>query len=108
MKSIRLAKQAEEHLVDIAEWTFRPFGPRQADACEKDLIQCCERIAGGTPPRQSCTVLVDGIDKDWFFTRAGQHFVVFLEREDEVIIVGFLHSRSNLPAKLRHIADLKE
>ena len=77
MKSIRHAKQAEEHPVDIAEWTFRTFGPRQADAYEKDLIQCCERIAGGIARRQSCTVLVDGIDKDWFFPRAGQHFAVF-------------------------------
>ena len=34
--------------------------------------------------------------------------MVFLEREDEVIIVDFLHSRGNLPARLRHIADLKE
>ena len=108
MKSVRLAKQAEEHLVEIAEWTFRTFGPRQADAYEKDLIQCCERIAGGIARRQSCTVLVDGIDKDLFFTRAGQHFVVFLERENEVVIVDFLHSRSNLPAKLRYIADRKE
>lgn len=55
--------------------------------------------------RQSCTALVDGIDTDLFFTRAGQHFVVFLEREAEVIIVDFLHSRSNLAAKLRNIAD---
>ena len=58
--------------------------------------------------RQSCTALVDGIDTDLFFTRAGHHFVVFLEREDEVIIVDFLHSRGNLAAKLHKIADHME
>ena len=78
--------------------------PRQADAYEKDLIQCCERIAGGVARRQSCTALVDGIDKDLFFTRRTT-FRGVLERKDEVIIVDFLHSRSNLPAKLRHIED---
>ena len=108
MKSIRLTKQAQEQLVNIAEWTFHTFGPRQAEAYEKDLIQCCERIGGGVARRQSCTALVDGIDKDLFFTRAGQHFVVFLERKDDVIIVDFLHSRSDLPAKLRHIGDRME
>ena len=35
--------------------------------------------------------------------RAGEHFLVFLDRPDEVIIVDILHSRSDLP---RHVAAL--
>ncbi|WP_430450529.1 hypothetical protein [Rhodophyticola sp.] len=37
------------------------------------------------------------------FVRAGEHFLVFLDRPDEIIIVDILHSRSDLP---RHIAAL--
>lgn len=103
MKPFRLTRQAEEHLTEIAIWTLDTFGPRQADAYEEDLILRCEQIANGTAPHQSCAILVDSIKKDLRFTRAGQHFVVFLETDDEVIIVDFLHSRSNLPAKLAHL-----
>ena len=83
MKSIRLTKQAEEQLASIAEWTFQTFGPRQADAYEKDLIQCCERIAGGMAHRQSCTALVDGIDKDVSLQKLG----VLRGRASQALIV---------------------
>ncbi|MGC1495431.1 MAG: type II toxin-antitoxin system RelE/ParE family toxin [Sulfitobacter sp.] len=103
MKPFRLTRQAEDHLTDIAIWTFETFGPRQSDAYEDDLILRCEQIANGTAPHQSCKILVDGIKEDLRFTRAGQHFIVFLENDDEVIIVDFLHSRSDLPAKIAHL-----
>lgn len=105
MKPFRLTKQAEEHLIEIAIWTFDTFGARQADAYEQDLIFRCEQIAIGTAPHQSCAVLDEGLKADLRYTRAGQHFIVFLEFDDEVIIVDFLHSRSDLPAKLAHLED---
>lgn len=105
MKSVRLTKQAEEHLTEIAVWTFETFGPRQADAYEEDLIARCEQIARGSASHQSCAILVDNIEADLRFTRAGQHFVVFLENEDEIIIVDFLHSKSDLPAKIAHLEN---
>lgn len=105
MKPFRLTRQAEEHLTEIAIWTSDTFGPRQADAYEQDLILRCEQIANGTAPNQSCSILVEGLKADLRYTRAGQHFIVFLEYDDEVIIVDFLHSRSDLPAKLAHLED---
>jgi plasmid stabilization system protein ParE len=41
--------------------------------------------------------------KDLRFVRAGEHFIVFLDRSDELIIVDILHPRSDLP---RHVAAL--
>ena len=105
MKQFRLTRQAEEHLTEIAIWTFDTFGPRQADAYEQDLILRCEQIANGTASNQSCAVLVDGLKADLRYTRSGQHFVVFLEYDEEVVIVDFLHSRSDLPAKIAHLED---
>ena len=61
-----------------------------------------EAIAKGEVASRSCAVLVSGAE-DLRFVRAGEHFLVFLDRPDEVIVVDILHSRSDLP---RHVAAL--
>jgi toxin ParE1/3/4 len=100
-KPWRLTRQAEVSLLDIALWTIDTFGPRQAQAYEEDLITHCSGIASGSVPSQSCRAIIDpDLKEDLRFARSGQHFIVFVEDEDRVIIVDFLHSRSNLPAKL--------
>ena len=80
------------------------FGARQADAYEEDLLHRCEQIANGTERHQSCSPLVTDNDTDLRFTHSGQHFIVFIENEDEAINIEFLHSRRSLPAKLSHMA----
>ena len=44
---------------------------------------------------------------DLRFVRAGEHFLVFLNQPDEVIIVDILHSRSNLPHHMAALMALK-
>ena len=100
----RLTRAAEAALIDIARWTFETFGPRQADAYAEDLIATCRDIAAGTVQTQDCRRLIaPDLPEDLRFARVGQHFVVFLEGADEVIIIDVLHSRSDLP---RRLADL--
>jgi len=100
-KPWRLTRQAEASLLDIALWTIENFGPRQAQAYEEDLITRCSSIASGSVTSQSCRAIIDpNLKEDLRFARSGQHFIVFLEDEASVIIVDFLHSRCNLPAKL--------
>jgi len=101
-RSFRLTRRAEDSLVDIAEWTIQQFGVRQADIYETELVARCEAIARGEAVSQSCSVLVDN-EADLRYARAGEHFVVFLERSTEILVVDILHSRSDLP---RHIAAL--
>ena len=103
-KSWRLTRQAEASLLEIALWTITTFGPRQAQAYEEDLIACCSRIASGTVTSQSCRILINpDLVEDLRFTRSGQHFIVFVEDQNSVIIVDFLHNRSDLPAKLARL-----
>lgn len=103
-KPWRLTKAAQESLVDIAIWTIETFGPRQAEAYEEDIIACCEDIASGKSQSQSCRQLIDpDLPEDLRFARTGQHFIVFVDTPDQVIILEFLHSRSDLP---RHLAGL--
>lgn len=104
-KSWRLTRQAEASLVDIALWTLENFGSRQSAAYEEDLIRRCIDIADGTAISQGCRQLIDpSLPEDLRFTRSGQHFVVYIEDSDRVIIVDFLHSRSDLPRKLAALA----
>ena len=99
-RSFRLTRRAEASLVEIAHWTIQNFGPRQADLYEAEVIARCEAIAKGEAASRSCAVLVSGAED---LLRAGEHFLVFLDRPDEVIVVDILHSRSDLP---RHVAAL--
>lgn len=100
-KPWRLTRQAERSLVEIARWTFKTFGPRQAEAYEADLIARCAAIAAGEAPSQDCRRLIDpDLPDDLRFTRAGQHFIVFVDMAELVIIVDVLHSRSDVPRRL--------
>ena len=103
----RLTRQAEASLVNIALWTIETFGPRQAAAYEEDLIDRCIEIADGSAISQECRRLVDPeLREDLRFTRAGRHFIVFVEDADQVTIVDFLHARSDPPRRLAALADL--
>ncbi len=101
-RSFRLTRRAEASLTEIARWTIENFGLRQTELYEAELLNRCESILNGQAYSRSCAVLVDEAD-DLRFVRAGEHFLVFLDQPDEVIIVDILHSRSNLP---RHMAAL--
>lgn len=104
----RLTRLAEASLVEIARWTQDTFGPRQAAAYEDDLIARCTEIAAGTALSQDCRRLIaPDLPEDLRFTRCGQHFIVFVEDTAQVIVVDFLHSRSDLPGKLASLPDPK-
>ncbi len=107
-KPWRLTRAAETSLVEIARWTHETFGPRQAAAYEEDLIATCRDIAAGTALSQDCRRLVDpDLPENLRFARAGQHFVIFIEDAEQVIIVDFLHGRSDLPRRLAALTEPK-
>lgn len=104
----RLTRTAEASVVDIARWTIQAFGPRQAEAYEDDLIVACRQIAAGTALSQDCRRLIDpDLPEDLRFMRCGQHFIVFIEDAEQLIIVDILHARSDLPGKLAALAGPK-
>ncbi len=103
-RSFRLTRQAENSLVEIAIWTMQRFGLRQAELYEAELIDRCDAIARGEAVSQSCSKIIESTN-ELRFTRAGEHFVVYLDRTDEVVIVDILHARCDLP---RHITALSK
>ena len=107
-KPWRLTRAAEASLIEIARWTNKTFGPRQAMAYEDDLIALCREIAEGSATSQDCRQIIDPeLPEDLRFARSGQHFVIFVEQADQVIIVEFLHSRSDLPRRLSRMTKVR-
>lgn len=103
----RLTRTAETALTEIADWTFENFGPRQAAAYEEDLIGVCRAIADGTAMSQDCRqIIAPDRPVALRFARAGQHFIIFIEDKDEVIVIDFLHARSDLPRRIAALTDL--
>ena len=39
------------------------------------------------------------------YVRVGEHFLVYAEREDDIVVVEVLHSRSDLAVRLAKLAD---
>lgn len=105
-RSFLLTRRAEASLVEIARWTIENFGLRQAELYEAELLSRCDAILNGQVHSRSCAVFVDDTE-DLRFVRAGEHFLVFLERPEELIIVDILHSRSDLPRHVAALAALK-
>jgi plasmid stabilization system protein ParE len=92
--------------VDIAGWTLQAFGSRQAAVYEEDLIVRCNEIASGVARSYDCGVLADlEATETLRFARAGQHFILFVEEDERVIIIDFLHARSDLPKRLAMLQD---
>jgi plasmid stabilization system protein ParE len=99
-----LTRQAEQSLIDIADWTFETFGPRQADAYRDDLLEVCAAIAAGTAQTRDCSVLLGNkAGTGLRYARAGGHFLIFTNVNGDMVVVDILHSASDLP---RHIERL--
>ena len=101
-----LTAQAETSLGVIALWTSERFGERQAAVYQEELIERCKAVASGAAVSQSCRQIIDpDLPEDLRFARAGQHFIIFAEDENRVVVVDILHARSDLPAKMGALAD---
>ena len=102
----RLTRRAETALIEIAHWTHETFGPRQAAAYEEDRIASCQDIASGRAYTQDCRRLIDsGLPEDLRFARCGQHFIIFIQDDAQVIILDFLHNRTDLPRRLSELGE---
>lgn len=49
-------------------------------------------------------ILGADVPEDLHFAQAGQHFVVFVETADEIVVIAFLHQRSDLPKWVAKLA----
>lgn len=104
-RPVRLTRRAEDSLAGIALRTLDTLGPRQAELYETEMISRCEAIARGAVVSQSCAVLCPDA-QELRYARAGEHFVVFLDRPEAVVVIDVLCARSDLPRRLRALVLL--
>ena len=107
IRPFRLTRRAEASLVEIARWTIDRFGPHQADVYEQELIARCQAITEGRVASRSCSLLVEEA-VHLRYVRAGEHFLVYLDQPDSVIIIDILHSRCDLPRHVSALATLAD
>ncbi|MBI1217647.1 MAG: type II toxin-antitoxin system RelE/ParE family toxin [Rhodobacteraceae bacterium] len=101
MKRWRLTPRAQASLIDIALWTLDTFGPVQADRYEAEVLDRCTAIAEGRAATQDCALLAgEAKGSGLRFARAGEHFVLFLDMGEEIVIVDVLHARTDLPSRI--------
>ena len=105
-KTWRLTLQAEKSLVEIAQWTFQTFGPRQADAYEQDILDRLDAIANGVAHTRSCQSLLDEkTERDVRYTHVGSHYLIYAEYDENFVLLDVLHQRVDLPRRLAHITS---
>ena len=100
-RSYRLSERATRSFREIGLYSRDRYGVRQMRFYLDGLLDRCKAIAAGHVPHQSCrAVFADDLREDLRFARAGQHFVIFVETPDEVMIVDFLHQSADIGGRL--------
>ena len=102
-RTVRFTRAAEASLEEIARWTVERFGDAQADRYEAELLDRCRTIAEGQAHSRDCSMLAPA-GRGLRYVRAGEHFIVYAEREDAVVVIEVLHSRSDLPRRIARLA----
>ena len=107
MKGVRLTRRAEARLSEIAAWTYERFGARQADRYEAELLERVRALARGEVIARSCVALLprDSPATDLQYFRVQRHYVIFVERETETVILDFVHTSRDLEAILSELDD---
>ena len=103
-RPVRFTRTAEASLAGIAAWTLDRFGPAQAERYEAELLERCRAISEGRAHTRDCSALAPE-GRGLLYVRAGEHFLICAEREDAVIVVEVLHSRSDLPGRIARLTD---
>ena len=101
MRKLQFAAIAEESLDGIHDWTLVNYGPSQAQSYTSEMLKRCYAIAEKMDGHQGCRAAfaADLLD-DLRFTRSGQHYIIFTESSIEVLIVDFLHCKSDIVGRL--------
>ena len=104
--AVRLTTHAEESLTDILAWTVRSFGPRQAVLYGEMIKTRLAEVSAGTLPDRSLADLAGpSADPRLRMIRTGEHFAVFLRAGTGIIVLDFLHGRSDIPARARDLPE---
>ena len=96
-----LSERAKSSFREIGLYSRERYGVEQMRFYLDGLLDRCKSLAAGHVPHQSCRVMfADDLREDLRFARAGNHFVIFVETAEEVLIVDFLHQSADISGRL--------
>ena len=95
MQSYDLTLAAETDLRDIWRYTYKMWGPEQADKYFDQIEACCEAVGD----RRARSKALDGLQEGVHIHRCEHHFIVWLAGSRPVI-VAILHERMDFMQRL--------
>lgn len=107
MRGYRLSQQAEQTLEDIIGWTIDQFEIDQAIRYKNQLINRLASLAGGDLPHgRSCNGLLAGKRNatDLEYYRQGQHFIIYRNTSDGIIVLDFVHGARDLESIIQDLS----
>ena len=96
MPSYDLTLAAETDLRDIWRYTYKTWGPEQADKYFDQIEACCEAVGD----RRVRSKTLDGLQEGVHIHRCEHHFIVWLA-ESRPVIVAILHERMDFVRRLK-------
>jgi toxin ParE1/3/4 len=96
MQSYDLTLAAETDLRDIWRYTYKTWGPEQADKYFDQIEACCEAVGD----RRVRSKTLDGLQEGVHIHRCEHHFIVWLAGSRPVI-VAILHERMDFVRRLK-------
>jgi toxin ParE1/3/4 len=86
-RKLRISRQAEADMLDIAEYSLRQWGEAQAARYLAQLAGCCRRVADYPLIGCACPWILPGLRR----IEQGSHVVFFLVGDSDVLIARVLH-----------------
>lgn len=94
-----LTPSAEADLEEIARYTLRTWGERQAERYAAALDECFEKIAAGRAISRTFSAVFPQVE----VTRCEHHYVFFVRSGNgKSCVIAILHDRMEIVARLKH------
>lgn len=106
MKRFSLSFRAESSLDAIFVYSIETFGRKRGESYVDALLDRCRAIATGCAPTRSCRkAFAADLRSDLRYARSGRHFIIFVETQEEVLIVDFIHQSADIGGRLEGLTE---
>jgi toxin ParE1/3/4 len=76
-------------LKEIASYTLKVWGKAQMWKYARELIKCCDLLAGGPELGRNCDFFASGLRR----LEVGKHVIFYLREPDGISVVRILHQQ---------------
>lgn len=100
-RDFKLSIRASQSYRQIGRYTRDRYGKGQMQDYLGHLLLRCKMLADGHLPSRSCrTVFDEDLRDDLWVVTAGQHYIIFTETAEGIVVIDFLHQSADIAARL--------